>query len=162
MEKLSIINDIIKYFFFSLYSLYILKKITNYNELNKDKFITIILACIFIGVIHSMLIHYVSSIFAMSIVLLILTTVTILISKLRVAYTTFITFLSMVINLIFFNISLIIACSPSLLTNNTIYAYSELTRIIVLLITLVIEYILINKFFKINRFKKRFFIYKRY
>lgn len=157
MDKLIFLNEIIKYFFISLFTLYIYKKIVDYNNKSLPKIIVCIISSFILGCFYTLLIDYINSLFIILSIILILSIIIMILTEIKKIHTIFVTFLSMVITLVFFNLSLFITVTIGNITYSNINGDNPITRLIILLITFLLEFIFVYRFFKIKRLVKRFF-----
>ena len=155
MDILVIVNNVIRFFFFSLYTFYILKKILNLKETQEAEIKVCVASSVSLGIVYAMLFPLLNTFPLMIFTILMIALITHLITKIKPLHSIFLAALAMGMNLLFFNtilvvVSVFIALSPLLYIHE-----SPLLQMVALLIAFIIECFVINLFFKIRRFKER-------
>ena len=152
MEKIDIINNILKISFINIYVYYVYIKIINYKNVTFYKIIIAILSSLFFALIYTILIQYTSAAIAFPIIYFLQSIILSYINKNNLNYSVVVVSISFVLVYILYLISIIIS-SP---IAKMIFNVNSTNNIIILFVAIAIEYLLLKLLFRIKRFKNGF------
>ena len=161
MDIIAVINNIIQYFFFSLFTFYISKKILNCKDLEVSDIIISIVVSILLGITFGILSNFLYTFLILITILFIIAIVLSLITKLKLSHTILIAFLSMGLNFLFYSIAIFFLSLPTIFEPIYLIYNMELFRLFLFLLIFSLEYAFIIFFFTIDRFENRFCFRKR-
>ena len=152
MEQLNFINNTLKYIFISIMTFFIFAKSINYTNITKKQIIISVVTSILLGLLYAFMIGTFPSVIVISILIILISIVISIISKLSLGYSITITFLSMAISISAFTLSILVSSMIAELPIVLLDYQSPLR----LVICICIEIPLIIALFKIDRFKNGF------
>ena len=152
MISINLMNTILKYIFLCAISFYIFVKSINYTNINKYKLIIISFSSMLFGIIYSVLSFYISSLLVMIVLIFLIASSTSFIMKLEFEQSLFTSFISIILSLSFYVVSLL--CTSMFVKLPFINLDNDNPLIIV--ICSIVELLLVLSFFKIKRFSHGF------
>lgn len=156
MEKIDIINNLIKIFFISVYSYFIYFKITNNKQKNISKYLIILFSSVFFASIYSILIRYIGAVAIFPILLFLQSIGLVYITKLKIGYCISVSSISFIMTYTIYILSVVISGTLLSLLIPSISFNHSISLITIPTIMLIIIYF----FFKIKRFKNGFYFLK--
>ena len=157
MEKIDIINSVLKFLFNSIIIYFISLKITNNKNYNFKNIVIIIISSLIFSTVYTFFINYANSIIILLILYFIYCIVLSYVSKISLRFSTVVTAISLVMCYMLYLVSVII-CSFIVVIIDFNVEYDS--HPINLLIIFLIQYILLYNIFKIKRFKYGFIFLK--
>ena len=156
MVELSVVNIILKYFFICLITFYIYIKSLNITLTSSKTIILFILSSTIMSFIYAIFINFISSFFIIIMLILLISIIMKFIFKLKLEHSIIVAFLSMAISLSCYFIALVLT---SIIVKLPIINL-DTNNPVILIISVILEYIFINKFFHTDRFSKGFSFFK--
>lgn len=153
MEKIDIINNLIKIFYINIYTYFIYFKITNCQKQNNTNNFIILLSSLILSCIHLILIKYIGAVAIFPILLFLESIILNYITKNRMSYCMTVVVISFVMTYALYIVSVVISGTIlSMTIPNINYSHS------ISLITIpTIMFFIIKLFFCIKRFKNGFY-----
>lgn len=158
MEKIDIINNLLKILWINLCMCYIFFRTTNSKITNIYQKILIVLSSMSMSLLYVVLIEYVGGIVIFPIIYFVQSIILSLITKSKINYSITVVMISFIIAYVMYLISIFI----SAFTIKLIFDIDSNKNIGILLFAIIIEIFLLNKFFKIKRFKNGFYFLKNF
>ena len=152
MVELSVANIILKYFFICLITFYIYIKSLNIALTSSKIILLFILSSLVMSFVYAIFINFVSSFFIILMIIFLISIIMKFIFKFKLEHSIIVSFLSMAISLSCYFIALVLT---SIIVKLPIINL-DTNNPVILIISVILEYIFINKFFHTNRFSKGF------
>ena len=152
MISINLMNTILKYILLCAISFYIFVKSINYTNINKYKLIMISFSSMLFGIIYSVLSLYISSLLVMIVLIFLIASSTSFIMKLEFEQSLFTSFISIILSLSLYVVSLL--CTSMCVKLRFMNVDNDNPLIIV--ICSIVELLLVLSFFKIKRFSHGF------
>lgn len=149
METLTFVNNMLKYTFISIMSFYVFIKATDISNISKNQFVILSFSSIFIGLFYAILIFYIPSVIILPFIIVIISFIIVYIRKTTIEDSIIVSFISMAITIGAYIVSLAIAIAIALLP----FIRLDKQNPLILLICGLIEFLFLNRFFHIPRFK---------
>ena len=150
METLSFVNTFLKYIFITAITFYIFFKATNYSNVSKKDIFLLLFSSIGIALLYTILLYYISPLIILSLFIIIISMVLSYIKKLNLDATVILSFISVSISIACFIISLALSIVIAL------FIGIDKESSLILLFSILIEILLVNRLFHIPRFKHGF------